>query len=77
MNKADKRRKGEDRRKEDIGPPRGWQDRRKRVERRIPEAVEIEVSEAEWALYFETPKTQTSVNAHEHLAADVFDRVRD
>ncbi|QKV58079.1 MAG: hypothetical protein HT580_13495 [Dechloromonas sp.] len=53
MNRADKRNGCEDRRVEDIGPPKGWQDRRKRVERRIPETVEIEVSEAEWAAYFE------------------------
>jgi hypothetical protein len=53
MNRADKRKGCEDRRVEDIGPPEGWRDRRKRVERRIPETVEIEVSEAEWAAYFE------------------------
>ena len=53
MNRADKRNGCEDRRVEDIGPPKGWQDRRKRVERRIPETVEIEVSEAEWSAYFE------------------------
>ena len=53
MDRADNRSGCEDRRVEDIGPPKGWQDRRKRVERRIPETVEIEVSEAEWAAYFE------------------------
>ncbi len=47
MNRVDKRSACGDRRAEDIGPPSGWQDRRKRVERRIPETVEIEVSEAE------------------------------
>jgi hypothetical protein len=74
MNKADKRSNNEDRRVEDIGPPSGWRDRRKRVERRIPETVEIEVSEAEWALYFASSSTQTS--APEHLAAEAFDRIR-
>jgi len=41
-----------DRREEDIGPPAGWRDRRRHVERRIPETQEIEVSEDEWATYF-------------------------
>ncbi len=58
MNRADNRNGCEDRRIEDIGPPKGWQDRRKRVERRIPETVEIEVSEAEWAAYFERRSDQ-------------------
>lgn len=58
MNRADNRNGCEDRRVEDIGPPKGWQDRRKRVERRIPETVEIEVSEAEWAAYFDRHSDQ-------------------
>ncbi len=74
MNRVDKRSARGDRRLEDIGPPSGWQDRRKRVERRIPETVEIEVSEAEWALYFTSHATQTTTT--EHVVADVFDKVR-
>lgn len=74
INMVDKRSTCEDRRIEDIGPPKGWQDRRKRVERRIPETVEIEVSEAEWALYFEGRSNQAG--APEQLASEVFDRVR-
>lgn len=41
-----------DRREEDIGPPSGWRDRRRHVERRIPETREIEVSDDEWSSYF-------------------------
>lgn len=41
-----------DRREEDIGPPSGWRDRRRHVERRIPETREIEVSDDEWSTYF-------------------------
>jgi hypothetical protein len=74
MSKVNKRSACEDRRDEDVGPPAGWRDRRKRVERRIPETVEIEVSEAEWALYFEGSSNQSS--APEQHASEVFDRVR-
>ena len=31
------KRTSEDRRLQDIGPPKGWSERRKRVERRLPE----------------------------------------
>ena len=64
MNRADNRNGCEDRRIEDVGPPKGWQDRRKRVERRIPETVEIEVSEAEWAAYFERHSDQENLPDH-------------
>ena len=40
------KRSGEDRRGEDRGPPSGWSERRKTVERRRPEVLEI--SFAEW-----------------------------
>jgi hypothetical protein len=72
MNKTDNRSLCEDRRLEDIGPPKGWQDRRKRVERRIPETVEIEVSEAEWAAYFER---HTKENSPEQDAPEASDRL--
>ena len=75
MNRVDKRRAHSDRRVDDIGPPSGWLDRRKRVERRIPETLEIEVSEADWALYF-TSRSEKTVTI-EHIGTDIFDRVRD
>ncbi len=40
------RRQGSDRRGDDIGPPKGWRERRRSVERRYPEVREI--SFAEW-----------------------------
>lgn len=42
--KSDKR-SGEDRRSKEAGPPDGWRERRKSVERRIPEVREIPFSE--------------------------------
>ena len=82
MKKIDKRGPHEDRRIEDIGPPEGWRDRRKRVERRIPNTEEVEVSDAEWAEYFANPAKKATnpakkATADEHAAAaDVLDRVR-
>lgn len=42
------RRTSEDRRKDDLGPPSGWRERRRTVERRLPEIVEDAVSHGEW-----------------------------
>jgi hypothetical protein len=42
--KSDKR-SGQDRRSMEAGPPDGWRERRKSVERRIPEVREIPFSE--------------------------------
>lgn len=52
MEKKEKRGNTLDRREEDSGPPPGWRDRRRHVERRIPKTQEIEVSDDEWATYF-------------------------
>lgn len=38
-------RAGEDRRIKDKGPPNGWAERRKAVERRLPEVSEVPFSE--------------------------------
>ena len=46
MKYSKNRRAGEDRRSEDKGPPVGWSERRRTVERRRPEVREI--SFAEW-----------------------------
>lgn len=40
-----KPRSGRDRRKKDMGPPKGWKDRRHAPERRMPEVEEISVAE--------------------------------
>ncbi|WP_434515078.1 hypothetical protein AB6Q56_21730 [Dechloromonas sp. ARDL1] len=42
--KNDKR-SGSDRRQKEIGPPSGWRERRRTVERRVPEVSEIPFSE--------------------------------
>ncbi len=52
MNRKDKRKLPEDRRREDAGPPPGWRDRRKGVERRIPVTEEVDVTDSQWATYF-------------------------
>lgn len=44
MNGSEKRRRGEDRRRLELGPPKGWQERRRTVERRLPEVREIPFS---------------------------------
>ena len=49
MSVVKNRRSGKDRREEDTGPPTGWRERRKTVERRRPEVREI--SFAEWVIY--------------------------
>jgi len=39
-----------DRRSEDAGPPPGWRDRRRFVERRLPVVQENALTESEWFL---------------------------
>ncbi|MGV0951941.1 MAG: hypothetical protein ACOYB3_14825 [Azonexus sp.] len=51
------KRSGEDRRDEDCGPPSGWSERRKSVERRRPEVREI--SFAEWIAYMRKKPCKT------------------
>lgn len=46
------RRRPNDRRQSDLGPPSGWKDRRRTTERRIPVIEERQVSESEWLTYF-------------------------
>ena len=42
------RRKEHERRNEDLGPPSGWRDRRRSVERRMPEIREISMPTEEF-----------------------------
>ncbi len=51
VNKSNKR-KGEDRRNLELGPPNGWRERRKSVERRLPAVDEIPFSE--WLAHLPT-----------------------
>jgi hypothetical protein len=50
------RRTGEDRRAEDCGPPSGWRERRRNVERRRPEVREISFSE--WVIHMRAKVAQ-------------------
>lgn len=70
------RRKQADRRRRDAGPPRGWDERRRSSERRLPEAVEGELSMEDFELYF--GKAVRSVEQQAQAfdeAAEVFGRV--
>ncbi|MDP3537687.1 MAG: hypothetical protein Q8S26_03185 [Azonexus sp.] len=80
MSKDNKPRDTADRRQKECGPPRGWKDRRRSTERRIPEINETEVSDADWLLYFGGAKSApviATTHAGTEISADVFDRVRD
>ena len=74
MKRIEKRGPNEDRRSEDVGPPSGWRDRRRHVERRIPTTEEVEVSEEEWETYFVNPpkKSAGPEPAQVDAAADPF-----
>ena len=77
MIRKDKRKLPDDRRIEDVGPPTGWRDRRKGVERRIPVTEEVDVTDSQWATYF-GPRSDEA-DADEPSPDDVegaFDRVR-
>ena len=45
---VEKREKPGERRENDFGPPHGWRDRRRTVERRLPSVEEGLVSHKEW-----------------------------
>jgi len=68
-----------ERRELEAGPPSGWAERRRRVERRLPVAEEAEVSAEDWERFFgaaggATPDRNLITF---DVAAEVFDRVRD
>lgn len=82
MTNTQERRTRQDRRKIDSAPPEGWKDRRRKAERRIPEIIEQEFSEAEWALYFgDIKKSPVQPLLATPLlidqASDVLNRIRD
>jgi hypothetical protein len=75
---VEERRAKADRRALDIGPPNGWHERRKHVERRLSAAEEAELTPEEFVAYFgATAKVATNVDHQLDLAAEVLDRVRD
>lgn len=72
------RRLKEERRGLDAGPPFGVCERRRRAERRLPDATEAELTADDFAKYFgASAKITTNVDYQLDQAAEVFDRVRD
>lgn len=49
------RRTGVDRRRADVGPPKGMRDRRVSVEPRMPEVKELDLSPSDWAAFDAVP----------------------
>jgi hypothetical protein len=60
-----------------VGPPANWDDRRKKVERRLPLAEVTEMSAEDFAMYFGAlPSAPKAINLPLELATDVFDPAR-
>jgi hypothetical protein len=77
MIRKDKRALQEDRRGADVGPPKGWRDRRKGVERRIPVTEEVDVTDSQWATYFGPRSDEAADNEQPPDDAEsAFDGVR-
>jgi hypothetical protein len=77
MARKKERRSGVDRRQKDFKPPGGIE-KRKKVEARKPEIVEVELSEAEWKRHFGNnnvaePKLKTTIPFE---ASEVLGRAR-
>jgi len=73
MSQENERRKGQDRRQKDIGPPRNMPERRLAVDRRQVEITEV--SFFQWASHF--VKYQTGVNSDlAERVAEVLNRAR-
>lgn len=66
-----------ERRDRDIGPPSGCFDRRRTVERRLPEAAEAELSADDFARFFGSVNNANGNTDQLDLAAEVFERARD
>ena len=70
------RRSQTDRRRRDAGPPRGWMDRRRNSERRLPQAIENDLSADEFERYFGKAMLVAESNAKAmDEAAEVLDRI--
>jgi hypothetical protein len=60
-----------------MGPPANWDDRRKKVERRLPSAEVTEMSAEDFAMYFGViPATRKIDDYLLDKAAEVFDSTR-
>lgn len=75
------RRLGGERRRQDSGPPAGWRERRRSVERRRPDVGMVQVSDSDWEKYFgrraATVAAPTTGGDPLEMSSTVFDRVRD
>ena len=67
------RRQLDDRRREELGPPGGWRERRLSVERRLPIVHENAISEAEWfrRLTQFITKKQATEKAHREASGTI------
>jgi hypothetical protein len=74
---SNERRARPERRGRDVGPPSGCFDRRRTVERRLPETAEAELSADDFAKFFGSVNKATGNTDQLDLAAEVFERVRD
>ena len=66
-----------DRREREDGPPQGCCERRKRVERRLPVAQEMELSADDFSQLFGSVAKLGNVDAQFDLSAQVFDRLNE
>ncbi len=65
-----------ERRKRDIGPPRGCIERRRRAERRLPSAEEATISADEFARYFgSVARREETADPSLEQAAEVLGRI--
>ena len=77
MNISGERRNRIDRRQRDSGPPNGCADRRRLVERRLPQVEEAFFSDAEWEKLFGGMETFSNVKSDVDVseeASEVLDR---
>jgi len=74
---SNERRGRPERRGRDVGPPSGCFDRRRTVERRLPETAEAELSADDFAKYFGAANKAPGNTDQLDLAAEVFERARD
>lgn len=71
-------RKNNDRRQQDSGVPRGWCERRRNVERRLPDTQIMELSDHDFEKYFgSTAKISNKIDHQVEFAAEVLERVRE
>ena len=74
---SNERRARPERRCRDVGPPSGCFDRRRTVERRLPESVEAELSADDFAKLFGSVNKTPGNTDQLDLAAEVFERACD